>query len=326
MTKLRVLFNALEGLNAKEIFPKVKSLGIEAVSFFGNLDCEKLPVHFESAAGEFKDVNVNLFHDPTCKNESGWREKLRRDGGRTIAALAHLGLNNYPWMIELNLYGYSWNPQFCRCVHRDKLVEHFNAFYDVAHDVNPDASVTVVPYPHPLMNLNCGARGWKDWWIKYGEKMKFDRVAMDAHMGVWIYALSGKKVYRHLTDSIGFLQKRGYQVSYVEVGYPTTGLKPLVGWYGWGREKDQVSMLDVCYRALSDMGVPYMQICEFIDPATKRLYDSPVIGNEGQIPKFLGFIPVIEEKHWGLLRSDGSEKEACGWVRSITGKDAFETA
>lgn len=60
-----------------------------------------------------------------------------------------------------------------------------------------------------------------------------------------------------------------------------------------------------------------MQICEFINPAN-RPYES-FFGDKGRVPKFLGFIPVREEKHWGLLRSDGSEKMACEWVRKITG-------
>ena len=318
MTELRVLFNALGMLKTGDVLPKVKSLGIKSVSIFGDLGCKKIPAHFESVSREFKNVNVNLIHNPTYKNEANWKEKLQKDGARTIAALAELGLNNYPWMIECNLYGYRWNPQFAECVHRDKLVEHFNVFYGLAHDVNPDASVIAVPYPHPLMNLNCGRRGWKDWWVKYGEKLKFDQVALDAHVGVWIHALTKKKVYERLVDSVSFLQKRGYPVLYVEVGYPTTGLKPLTGWYGWGREEDQAEILDVCYRALTDMGVPWMQICEFIDPATKRIYDSSLLGDKGEIPKLLGFIPVVREKHWGLLRSDGSEKKACGWIRKIT--------
>ena len=117
---------------------------------------------------------------------------------------------------------------------------------------------------------------------------------MDAHVGVWIHALTKKWVYKRLVDSIKFLRERGYPVLYVEVGYPTTRYKPIIGWYGWGREKDQVNMLDICYRAISDMEVPYMPICEFIDP-TDWPYE-PFFGDEGRVPKFLGF-PVLEEKH-----------------------------
>ena len=181
--------------------------------------------------------------------------------------------------------------------------------------------MVAVPYPNPLMNLNCGRHGWKDWWVKHGEKMKFDNVAMDAHLGVWIYAPTKNGIYERLCDSVKFLNKRGYKPSYVEVGYPTTGFKPLIGLYGWGREKDQINVLDSCYRALTDTEVLYMQICEFIDPST-QLYDFslPSIGKKGQVPKFLGIIPVLEEKHWGLLKADGTEKKACNWVKEITNK------
>lgn len=61
MTKIRVLFNTLEALVTKEVFPLVKSLGIEAISVFGHLG-GNLPDHFREIGREFKDVNVNLFH------------------------------------------------------------------------------------------------------------------------------------------------------------------------------------------------------------------------------------------------------------------------
>jgi hypothetical protein len=313
MTELRVLFNSLQG-KTQDIFLKVRRLGIEAISVFFDLT-EKLPPYFESVA-KFRNVNVNLFHRPAYLNERNWKEKLRKDCERNIVKLADLGINNYPWMIECNLYGYSWNPQVGRFVHRDRLIEHFNSFYEIAHDVNRDANVIVVPYPHPFINLNCGRKGWKDWWIKHGERMKFDEVGMDAHVGVWIPAVGRSGIYHHLLDSIGFLQERGYPVSYVEVGYPTTGFKPLLGWYGWGREKDQVNLLRTCFSALRQMNVPWMQICEFIDPAEKRIYDCSLLGDGGKVPKFLGFIPVLEELHWGILRKDGSEKLVCGWIRN----------
>lgn len=108
MTKLRVLFNNLGVLKTEEVFPKVKSLGIESISFFGHLGGE-LPKHFESAAKEFKDVCINLFHNPTYRDEANWRKRLQKDGEETMA-LAQLGLNNYAWMIECNLYGMRLNP------------------------------------------------------------------------------------------------------------------------------------------------------------------------------------------------------------------------
>jgi hypothetical protein len=202
-------------------------------------------------------------------------------------------------------------------VHRDRLVEHFNTFYDLAHEANPQANVILVPYPHPLMNLNCGIRGWKDWFVKYGERMKFDQIALDAHVGIWIQAVTRKALCKRLTDAIGFIQGRGHSVLYVEVGYPTIGYKPPIGWYGWGREKDQVEVLRICYEVLEQMGIPYMQICECRDPDTAvQVYES-FFGNKGMLPRFFG-IPVREEAHWGLIRKDGTEKEACQWVRHIT--------
>ncbi|MFH1538105.1 MAG: hypothetical protein ABIH66_04045 [bacterium] len=314
MTKLRVLFNVLGVLDTKEIFPRVKSLGIGRISVFGDLRWKRLPAYFKDVGKEFTDICINLFHDPTYLNEPGWRNSLEKDCDRIIPALARLGINKYAWMIEGNLYGYPLNPLVGRYVSRDRLVERFNAFYDAAHAANPRAEVIIVPYPHLLMNLNCGLRGWKDWWLRQGERMKFDRVALNAHVGVWIFAATDGWAYRHLVDSIGFLQNRGHEPLYVEVGYPTAGRMPLIGWYGRGREKDQEALLKTCYRALSDMGVSYMQICEFIDPDPDGQIYEHFFGSNGRLPRFLG-VPVIEEANWGLLRRDGTEKESCRWVR-----------
>ncbi len=320
MTKLRALFNVLEVYNVKELLSEAKALGIEAVSCFGYLGGEHLPTYFEYLGREFKDVNVNLFHNPTYRNEPNWKYLLRRDGSRTLRALAEVGINNYPWMIQCNLYGYKWNPLVGSYVHRDKLVEHFNAFYDLAHEVNPKANVILVLYPHRLMNLNCGVHGWKDWFLRYRDKLKFDAIALDAHVGVWIQALTRKGITKRLVDPIRFLQDRGYSVSYVEVGYPTVGYKPPIGWYGWGTEEDQAELLDICYRTLEEMKVPYMQICEFIDPDPKgQIYES-FFGKDGKLPRFLG-IPVREEAHWGLLRKDRTKKKACEWIKRITSTD-----
>lgn len=318
MTKLRVLFNTMEASNPQEIIPKVKSLGIESISVFGEINGKELPPHFQAIAKEFKNINVNLFHLPTYHNETNWPESLKKDSAITIASLAQLSIHNYAWMIEGNLYGFRWNPLLVRYIRSDRLVGHFNAFYEIAHQINKNANVIVVPYPHPLMNLNCGIHGWKDWWIKYGEKLKFDSLALDAHIGVWIYALTKKGIRKRLVNPINFLKERGYSVSYVEVGYPTHGFKPLAGWYGWGREKDQLELLKISYQVLNDLEVPYMQICEFIDPDPKKQIYETFFGKKGQVPKFLGFIPVNEEKHFGLLKKDRSEKQACTWVRSIT--------
>lgn len=324
---MRILTNLLGAPETRATLPKVRSLGIGAISFFIDLDRERLPPYLGGVAEGFRNINANLFHGPTYRNEAKWRETLRRDGERTLVALAELGINNYPWMIECNLYGYPWHPSVGRFVHRDRLVELFNAFYKIAHDVNPDANVIVVPYSSPTMNLNCGRRGWKDWWVKHGERMKFDQVALDAHVGVWIQTPTKRHIYEHLLDSVGFLQDRGYPVLYVEVGYPTTWFRLFSffsGMYGWGRERDQVEVLDTCYRALSGMKVPWMQICEIIDPSTDAVYDTPLLGDAGRTPKFLGLIPVVEERHWGIFRSDGSEKLACDWVRRVTGRKPVE--
>lgn len=315
MTKLRVLFNTMEALNVQEIVPKVKSLGIEAISVFGEINGKEPPPHFHTIAKEFKNINVNLFHLPTYFNEPDWPERLKKDSEITIASLAKLGIHNYAWMIEGNLYGMKFNPLVGKYIHRNRLVNHFNTFYEIAHDIDSEANIIVVPYPHLLMNLSCGIHGWKDWWIKYGEKLKFDALAMDAHIGVWIYALTKRGIKKRLADSINFLKDRGYSVTYVEVGYPTHKFKPLIGWYGWGREKDQVEMLKTCYQVLNELEVPYMQICEFIDPdPAKQVYET-FFSKQGKLPKFLGFIPVTEEAHWGLLKKDRSEKQACAWVR-----------
>jgi hypothetical protein len=316
--KIRVLFNVLETLDTEEIFARVKSLGIEAISFFGELG-RPLPDHFRIAAENFSDVNVNLIHRPTYRDKPGWRDELERDGRMTVEDLAKIGINNYVWLLECNLYGYRWNPLVGRFVHRDRLVDHFNSFYRMAHQVNPEANVIMVPYPHPLMNLNQGLRGWKDWFVKVGEKMNFDTLAMDAHVGVWIYAWGNKGIQRRLTDAIDFIYARGHSIYYIEVGYPTARRKPPVGFYGWGRERDQVEALKTCYDTLAERGVPYMQICEFIDPEPDGQIYEKFFGRYGQLPRFLGF-PVREEAHWGLLRKDRSEKPACKWVREITGR------
>jgi hypothetical protein len=317
--KLRVLFNVLATLNAQEVFARVKSLGIGAISLFGELG-QPLPDHFRIAAEEFTDVNVNLIHRPTYRDKPGWKDELERDGRKTVAELAQLGINNYVWLLECNLYGYRWNPLVGKFVHRDRLVEHFNVFYQVVHEVNERAKVVMVPYPHPLMNLNRGWRGWRDWFVKEGERMHFDLLALDAHVGVWIYAWGKRGLRRRLLDAIDFLQGRGYQIYYIEVGYPTAGRKPPVGFYGWGSEQDQVEVLKTCWNALAERGIPYMQICEFIDPVPKRQVYEKFFGHYGHLPRFFG-IPVREEAHWGLLRKDGTEKQACQWVREITGAE-----
>lgn len=321
MTKIRVLFNVISNHDLNKIVPKVKSLGINAISIFGNVGYKSLPNHFKTVGKEFDDVVVNLYHIPTYENRANWEKYLKKDGERIISALADCGINKYAWMIELNLYGQLFNPLVKRYVNRKKLQNHFNSFYDVAHDVNPNAEVIVVPYPYALMNLSCGIRGWRSWWIKYGEKLKFDKVSLNAHIGTWILAPTRYNVYRHLIKSVGFIQKRGHEVNYVEVGYPTVGIgrKPSIGWYGWGREKDQVKMLKICYSALKKMEVPYMQICEFIDPPPDQLNYEPFFSEMGRTPKVLG-MTVQEELHWGLLRKDGSEKPACDLIRKITKK------
>jgi hypothetical protein len=301
------------------ILPKVKSLGIDTISIFGTLLYKKLPEYFKIVGDQFDDVVVNVYHLPTYENKDNWEERLKTDGKRIISALAEVGINHYAWMIELNLYGQFFNPLVSKYVHRNKLEKHFNMFYEIAHDVNPNAKVIIVPYPHVLMNLDCGLRGWKSWWIKYGEKLKFDMVSLNAHIGTWIPALTSRMVYKHLTKSIGFLQDRGHEVYYVEVGYPTVrvGHKPIIGWYGWGREKDQVKMLETCYKALKMKNVPYMQICEFIDPEPEKKIYETFFGSKGKKPNLYG-IPVLEELHWGLLKKDGTEKLACNFLRKLT--------
>ncbi len=319
LTKLRVLFNVLSVLNPKKIFPKVKDLGINSISFFGSLSYEKLPNHFEMAAREFTEININVIHKPSFTNVKNWQKYLKRDGARVIPSLAELGIHNYIWMIECNIYGQAFNPLMGKYVNANKLSEHFRIFHEVAHEYNPDANVIIVVYPHKLINLDCGLRGWKDWWIKHGEKLKFDSVAVDAHIGTWIPAPTKHVAHAHLVDTIDFLKKRGHPVRYVEVGYPTAGHKPLIGWYGWGREKDQLNLLKVCHAALKNTKVPFMQICEFMDPNPKGQIYETFFGEEGKLPKFLAF-SVSEEAHWGLLKRDGSEKLACNWIRKITRK------
>ena len=319
-TTLRLYFNGLSLLNPEFVVKKVKSLGIKAISFWVDLSWERIPEYVEIMASEFENINATPFHDPSFKNEPGWEDGLRRDAEKTIKALARLGINNYPWMIECNLYDYWWNGQFEDFVNRNQLARQFNTFYEIAHSANPDANVLIVPYPCVQMNHDSGKNGWKDWWVNYGEKMKFDQVALDAHVGVWIWARTNQALYDKIIDPVCFLKKRGHQVQYIEVGYPTCrGMKPRVGGYGWGREQDQVELLETCYQAVIDMGVPWMQICEFTDPVAKREYDYASLGNDqGEIAKFLGILPVREERHFGLLKPDGTEKKACNWVRKIT--------
>ncbi len=316
MTNIRVLFNFISTLDLNVIIPKVKSLGINSISIFGTLQYKKLPNHFSIVGKEFKDVVVNLLHPPTYENRKNWEQILRKDGIKIITALAEAGINHYAWMNEINLYGQSFHPIVKGYVNRNRIQKHFNTFYEIAHDANPDAKVIIVPYPHALINLDCGIKGWRSWWIKHGEKLKFDLISLNAHIGTWIPAPTKINVYSHLTSSIGFLQDRGYPVFYVEVGYPTYGLKPLIGWFGWGREKDQVEMLKICYQALKAMKVPYMQVCEFIDPHPKKQIYEYFMGKEGKKPAFLG-ITVSEELHWGLLRNNGTEKLACQLIRRI---------
>ena len=319
MTKLRVLFNSVETIDTTDVFARLKSLGIRDVSMFCDLDAPCLPPHFEKASREFDRVFVNVMHRSAFVNEEGWRRKLKDDCADKLAGMASLGINDYAFMIECNLYGLRWHPSLKGYVSRDRLVDTFNTFYSCAHEVNPDANVILVPYPNPLMNLSCGIRGWKDWWVRYGERMKFDRVALDSHVGVWIFAPTRRSAARRLASAAGFLIERGHPPLYVEVGYPTTGIKPLLGLFGWGREKDQVRLLDACLESLSLAGVEWMQICECIDPATDRVYDTLLLGDRGMIPRAFGLVPVIEEKHWGLFNSNGSEKAACEWVRGTGG-------
>ena len=317
MTKLRVLFNSVETIDAGVVFSRLRSLGIRDVSMFFDLDRPALPSHFETAAAEFDTVFVNVMHGPTFLGQAGWREELNRDCERNIPALAALGIDHYTFMIESNLYGHRWHPSLRRYVSGDRLVEAFNAFHQFAHQVNPNANVVLVPYPNPLMNLSCGIRGWKDWWVRYGERMRFDSVALDAHVGVWIFAPTDRSAANRLAGAVDFLRGRGHEPLYVEVGYPTTRFKPLLGLYGWGREKDQARLLGTCHDSLEGAGVEWMQICECIDPATDRVYDTRLLGDDGMLPKAFGLVPVLEEKHWGLLRSDGSAKMACDWLRGV---------
>ena len=225
MTALRVLFNTVEAIDAADVFPRLKALGVVAVSVFCELDRAELHPN-RAAAEQFGEVNANLMHAATFHDEPGWEKKLRADCARLIPELA-------------------------------------------------------------------------------------------AHVGVWIAAPTDGSVQRHLRDAVSFLKERGHDPIYVEVGYPTHGFKPLAGLYGWGREKDQAAMLKTCYAELSDLGVPWMQICECIDPAGEQVYDSRLMGDEGRVPKAFGIVPVSEERHWGLLNADGSEKEACEWVAEV---------
>lgn len=162
------------------------------------------------------------------------------------------------------------------------------------------------------MNLGAGLRGWKDWFVKYGDKIQFDEIELNAHVGVWIFALTEKKVKSHLRDAIMFLKKRGHKIHSVEVGYPTCGHKPPAGLFGWGREKDQTRLLQAAYHAIHSCEVPYMQIYELKDPG-ERAYE---FHHGGKQPSFLG-IPVREEITFGLCKKDGKEKQVCGWVRKV---------
>jgi hypothetical protein len=321
MTKIRVLFNIISNHDLNLIIPMVKNLGINSISIFGTLLYKKLPSYFKIIGKEFDEVVVNLYHTPTYENRANWKDRLISDGERVIGQLADLEINRYAWMIELNLYGQLFNPLVRKYINRNKLIHHFNTFYDVAHDVNPNAQVIVVPYPHNLMNLSSGIKGWRSWWVKHGEKLNFDLVSLNAHIGTWIPALTNRMVFRHLIKSIKFIQERGHELYYVEVGYPTVGAghKPLIGGYGWGREKDQVNMLKTCYQALKSLDVPYMQICEFIDPVPKKSQYEVFFSNKGDTPKIMN-IPVLEELHWGLLKNDGSEKLAADLIKKITQK------
>jgi len=317
MPKLRVLFNRVEGLKPEEIFPRVLSMGIETVSMFCDLG-GPLPSHFEQASRSFVDVNVNLYHEAAYKGRSGWPGALRQEGREVLKALSDLGIHNYAWMIEGNLYGLPGHPLVGGFVHRDRLAEPFRVFYEIAHEVDPEANVIMVPYPHRLMNLGCGPKGWRSWFVRHGERLPFDQLAVDAHVGTWIPAVTKRGIEGRLTGTIRFLKGRGHGPYYVEVGYPTVGYKPPLGGYGWGREQDQVEVLKACYRALDRAGIPYMQICEFIDPVPEGPIYEPFFGDLGRLPRFLG-VPVREEAHWGLMKRDGSEKKACEWVRQITG-------
>jgi hypothetical protein len=323
MTALRVLFNTVEAIDAADVFPRLKALRVGAFSMFCELDRAELHPNLRAAAEQFSDINVNLMHAAAYRDEQGWEKKLRADSARVIPELAALGIDNYAWMIECNLNGYRWHPLLGSFAGGEKLAERFGVFYECAHEANPAANVIVVPYPHRLMNQSYGRGGWKDWWVRVGERLAFDAVALDAHVGVWIAAPTDGSVRRHLRDAVTFLKERGHEPMYVEVGYPTHGFKPLAGLYGWGREKDQAALLKTCYEELTDLGVPWMQICECIDPAGEQVYDSRLMGDEGRVPKALGVVPVSEERHWGLLNADGSEKSACEWVRIRKGVRHF---
>lgn len=58
---------------------------------------------------------------------------------------------------------------------------------------------------------------------------------------------------------------------------------------------------------------------EIIFQASAQVYER-FFGNKGKVPKFLGFIPILEEAHWGVFKSNGTEKKACEWIRKVTGR------
>lgn len=87
----------------------------------------------------------------------------------------------------------------------------------------------------------------------------------------------------------------GHKSVYVEVEYPTAGFKPLAGLCSRGRERDKVDVPDACFSALGEMNVTWLQICEFIDPSTERIYDSDLPGDKGKLPKVFGLIPALGE-------------------------------
>ncbi|PIU65130.1 MAG: hypothetical protein COS84_07300 [Armatimonadetes bacterium CG07_land_8_20_14_0_80_40_9] len=336
MTKLRFWFN-LRSMEAKRSYQVIKNLGMDSIflplifptergdelsasfRFKDEEEAKKryfkdgtLPDYITLAAKEFKHICVHFFHDAIYKDNLKWQESLVRDTKDAVSELSKIGINHYQWMLEHSLYGYSWHPVNKNFVPRDKVYERFNLFYDTCHQINKDAIVITGPYPNPLMNLDCGMKGWKDYFIKFEKKLKYDEIGLNCHVGVWIFAWNKRRLRAHIIDSVKFLQDRGNVIHHLEVGYPTTKIKPILGLYGWGREVDQKELLDVCFPAISELDIPYMQIYEFIDP--ERGF---------KVPKFLGLIKVLEEAHWGALRSDGTEKKACEWIREVTSHSSF---
>ena len=66
MPQLRVLFNTLEALDVQAICPKVKSLGIDAITVFGNLGWKELPDYVKTIAREFKDIVAGAAGEQPC--------------------------------------------------------------------------------------------------------------------------------------------------------------------------------------------------------------------------------------------------------------------